>query len=155
MGQGSDSCGGHEVDYDPYEEGMEKGEWTQRNGVGICISDMSLSHLKGARRVAYCAQMNATFTDMADQWEQWVDMFDAEISRRSTTASKAVSATVLTPVKAPTKQRGKMVQMVCHCGQEYEAREAELKRGNGFSCGKRCAAIRRDYGRPKAKRKPL
>lgn len=153
MGQGSDSCGGYEVDYDPYEEGMEAGVWTTKDNAEIHITKMSLQHLHGARRVAYRAQMEANFTDTAEKWEQWVDMFDAEISRRSTTASKAVSATVLTPVKAPTKQRGKMVQMVCHCGQEYDAREAELKRGNGFSCGKRCAAIRRDYGRPKAKRK--
>lgn len=153
MGQGSDSCGGYEVDYDPYDEGMEAGVWTTKDNAEIHITKMSLQHLHGARRVAYRAQMEANFTDTADKWEQWVDMFDEEISRRSTTASKAVSATVLTPVKAPTKQRGKMVQMVCHCGQEYDAREAELKRGNGFSCGKRCAAIRRDYGRPKAKRK--
>lgn len=153
MGQGSDSCGGYEVDYDPYEEGMEAGVWTTKDNAEIHITKMSLQHLHGARRVAYRAQMEANFTDTAEKWEQWVDMFDAEISRRSTTASKAVSATVLTPVKAPTKQRGKMVQMVCHCGQEYDAREAELKRGNGFSCGKRCAAIRRDYGRPPAKRK--
>lgn len=153
MGQGSDSCGGYEVDYDPYEEGMEAGVWTTKDHAEIHITKMSLQHLHGARRVAYRAQMEANFTDTADKWEQWVDMFDDEISRRSTTASKAVSATVLTPVKAPTKQRGKMVQMVCHCGQEYDAREAELKRGNGYSCGKRCAAIRRDYGRPPAKRK--
>lgn len=153
MGQGSDSCGGYEVDYDPYDEGMEAGVWTTKDNAEIHITKMSLQHLHGARRVAYRAQMEANFTDTADKWEQWVDMFDEEISRRSTTASKAVSATVLTPVKAPTKQRGKMVQMVCHCGQEYDAREAELKRGNGYSCGKRCAAIRRDYGRPKAKRK--
>lgn len=153
MGQGSDSCGGYEVDYDPYEEGMEAGVWTTKDNAEIHITKMSLQHLHGARRVAYRAQMEANFTDTADKWEQWVDMFDTEISRRSTTASKAVSAAVLTPVKAPTKQRGKMVEMVCHCGQEYDAREAELKRGNGYSCGKRCAAIRRDYGRPPAKRK--
>ncbi len=44
------------------------------------------------------------------------------------------------------------VKMVCHCGETYEAREADLKRGWGYSCGKSCAAIRRDFGRPKAKR---
>ncbi len=44
------------------------------------------------------------------------------------------------------------VQMICHCGAEYSAREADLKRGWGYSCGKSCAAIRRDFGRPKAKR---
>lgn len=153
MGQGSDSCGGYEVDYDPYDEGMEKGVWTTKDNQEIHITKMTLQHLRGARQVAWRAKMNATFSDDADKWDQWVDMFDTEISNRSTTASKAVSATVIKAVVAPTKQRGKMVQMVCHCGQEYDAREAELKRGNGLSCGKRCAAIRRNYGRPPAKRK--
>jgi hypothetical protein len=44
------------------------------------------------------------------------------------------------------------VQMICHCGNEYTAKEADLRRGWGYSCGKSCAAIRRDFGRPKAKR---
>lgn len=43
------------------------------------------------------------------------------------------------------------IKMICHCGQHYDAKSADLKRGWGFSCGKRCAAIRRDYGRPKAR----
>lgn len=149
MGQGTESCGGYDVDYDPYDEGMEKGEWTQRNGAGIRICDMALSHLHGARRVAYRAQMNANFTNMADQWEQWVQMFDDEIARRPLAPPKAIA----TVPKAPP--RGKMVAMICHCKQEYNAREADLKRGNGFSCSKSCAAIRREFGRPKAKRKPL
>lgn len=49
-------------------------------------------------------------------------------------------------------QRGVMANMQCHCGAEYQAREADLKRGWGLSCSKSCAAIRRDFGRPKAKR---
>lgn len=44
------------------------------------------------------------------------------------------------------------VQMICHCGEEYSAREADLKRGWGYSCSKSCAALRRDFGKPKAKR---
>lgn len=44
------------------------------------------------------------------------------------------------------------VLMICHCGAEYSAKSADLKRGWGYSCGKSCAAIRRDFGRPKAKR---
>lgn len=45
------------------------------------------------------------------------------------------------------------IEMICHCGEEYESKEADLRRGWGYSCGKSCAAIRRDFGRPKAKRK--
>jgi bisphosphoglycerate-dependent phosphoglycerate mutase len=33
-----------------------------------------------------------------------------------------------------------------NCRIEYEAREADLKRGWGKSCSKRCAAIVRKYG---------
>ena len=40
--------------------------------------------------------------------------------------------------------------MTCHCGVEYEAKGADLGRGWGFSCSKRCSAIRREFGRPKA-----
>lgn len=45
-----------------------------------------------------------------------------------------------------------MTLMICHCGVEYDAREADLKRGWGYSCSKSCAAKRRDFGAPKAKR---
>ena len=44
------------------------------------------------------------------------------------------------------------VEMICHCGAHYEAREADLRRGWGYSCDKSCAAKRRDFGAPKAKR---
>ena len=44
------------------------------------------------------------------------------------------------------------MEMICHCDRKYEAREADLKRGWALSCSKRCAAIRRDYGKPKGKR---
>lgn len=42
-------------------------------------------------------------------------------------------------------------EMICHCGEHYMAREADLKRGWAKSCSKSCAAIRRDFGRPSAK----
>ena len=146
MGQGTESCQGYEVDYDPYEEGMATGEWTQRNGVGISLKDMTLSHLKGARQVALNAARRATFSSDVEQWEEWVEMFDNEIERRPAPAPKAVTAP-----KQPV--RGKMVTMICHCKQEYDARQADLNRGQGLSCSKRCAAIRREFGRPPAKRK--
>lgn len=43
------------------------------------------------------------------------------------------------------------VKMECHCGKIYDAKSADLKRGWGYSCSKHCAAVRRDFGRPKAK----
>jgi hypothetical protein len=44
------------------------------------------------------------------------------------------------------------VEMICHCGKHYDAREADLKRGWGYSCDKSCAAKRRDFSLPRAKR---
>lgn len=40
----------------------------------------------------------------------------------------------------------------CHCGDTYTARVADLERGWAMSCSKSCAAIKRDFGRPKPKR---
>ena len=45
-----------------------------------------------------------------------------------------------------------MVDMVCRCGTQYQARQADLNRGWGRSCGKSCAAKRRDFGGKAAKR---
>jgi hypothetical protein len=44
------------------------------------------------------------------------------------------------------------VEMICHCGEHYFAREADLKRGWGYSCDKSCSAKRRDFSLPKAVR---
>ena len=109
MGQGSDSCGGYEVDYDPYEEGMEAGVWTTKDNAEIHITKMSLGHLHGARRVAYRAQMEANFTDTADKWEQWVDMFDSEIASRERLQAPAKKLGPKAPKQLP---RGKMVDMI-------------------------------------------
>lgn len=46
--------------------------------------------------------------------------------------------------------RGKMVNMVCHCGAKYQSRKADLLRGWGLSCSKSCAAKRREFGLPEA-----
>lgn len=150
MGQGSDSCGGYEVDYDPYEEGMENGEWTTKGGGAIAVKDMAIGHLHGARRVAKRAAHEATFEDDREKWEHWVDIFDTELERRDI-APKTPKA-----LKAPAKPvRGTKITMICHCGQEYDARQADIKRKQGLSCSKRCAGIRREYGRPPAKKKPV
>lgn len=151
MGQGTDSCGGYDVEYDAFEEGIARGFWPARGG-DIKLSEMSLQHLKNAKR--YCQQRARTcnFTGDADDWNERADMFDNMIDGHRPKANPtAVVAATSTAPKA--KPRGKMVAMICHCKTEYEAREADLKRGYGYSCGKRCAAIRREFGRPKAIRK--
>lgn len=147
MGQGTESCGGYDVDYDPYDEGLESREWTTRDGSGICVSKMTISHLRGARRVAQAAAHNASFTDDADKWEMWVDVFDDELTRRERLPE---AAKPLKPLKAPQPIRGTQVKMKCFCGCEYAARTADINRGWALTCSKSCAAIRREYGRPKA-----
>ena len=42
-------------------------------------------------------------------------------------------------------------RLVCFCGEEYVARDADIKRGWGKTCSKRCAAIKREFGRPNAR----
>jgi len=42
MGQGSDSCGGYEVEYDEYEELMGDGVWTGKNGQHYHVAKLKL-----------------------------------------------------------------------------------------------------------------
>lgn len=154
MGQGSDSCGGWEVEYDPYDEGLNTGLWTMSSGRGIAVKDMSASHLRNAIHVARRAKANATFTDEAEKWDNWIDLFHDELLHRQRVAAHKLSQSPQSAAKKPPAPvRGKKVDMVCHCGAHYQARQADLNRKQGLSCSKRCAAIRREFGRPAAKRK--
>lgn len=148
MGQGTDSCGGYEAEYDPYEEGLEKGEWTTRSGGSISVEKMSPRHLRNAINVCKNLAACATFTDQEDKWNAWVEVLENELERRPQSAPKTVKATA--PKQKP---RGTTVQMICFCGNEYSARKADLDRGWALTCSKSCAAIRREFGRPAAKRK--
>lgn len=159
MGQGADDADAagwaHEVD-DAYETGLITGTWTQRDGAPIKVANMTLKHLYGARRVAERARDRACFTNIQELWQSWVDLFDDEIFLRERKVQaqhtpKAAPAST-EPKAAPQAPRGKMQWMKCHCGTEYQARTADVKRGWGLSCSKRCAAIRRDFGRPAAKK---
>lgn len=38
--------------------------------------------------------------------------------------------------------RGKKVQRTCNCGKKFMAREADVKRGWGKFCSKRCKAVK-------------
>lgn len=148
MGQGAEDAGGYEVDYDEYED-CQDGYWIQRDGSRIAISEMTISHLINTKRI--CARLAATanFTSDSEKWFDWVEVFDKEIAvreMRQKADPKAARA-------EKSKPRGVIIEMICHCGFEYKARSADIKRGWGLSCGKRCAAIRRSYGRPAAKRK--
>lgn len=41
MGQRTESCGGYEVEYDAYDEGLVDGLWTMRSGESIHVSKMT------------------------------------------------------------------------------------------------------------------
>lgn len=141
MGQGTESAGGYEIDYDPAYEGLTRGipQWND----SIPVTQMSLRHLKNSLRYARSRAVDSDLDDYEDQWSAWVDILETEISRRPKPESAKYTSNI--------KKRGKTKRMRCHCGNKYDAREADLKRGYAKSCSKRCAAIRREFGRPAGK----
>lgn len=123
------------------------GTWMQGDGTTINVSRMTVKDLYGAKAVAERASRLANFTIDCEMWNEWVELFEREIESRREVKQPANEQA------AKSKPRGEKVKMICHCGEEYEARKADIKRGWGLSCSKRCAAIRRDFGRPAAKPK--
>lgn len=88
----------------------------------------------------------------AEALEDWSDegLFDDDWDWEEPVKKKVVKPK--RKVKRTNKvQPGVKVNMQCHCGKHYQARKADLLRGWGLSCSKRCAAIRREFGRPAAK----
>lgn len=146
MGQGAESCGGYEVEYDPYDDGLMDGVWLQQSGRGISVEKMSDRHIKNAMRCCKKWSRLANFSCESDKWDSWVSIFEDELLRRALSKKPSDSK----KVKKVPVVRGKMQRMRCHCGAIYSARIADLRRGWGLSCSKRCAAIRRDFGRPPA-----
>lgn len=146
MGQGAESCGGYELDYDEYEENLASGVWIQIDGAGIEVSKMKTSHIKNTLRMVRGLAASSSFTSEAGKWEAWADIFEEELARRVDVPAKDKTS------KPTAHARGAKAQMVCHCGKPYEAREADLKRGWALSCSKHCAAVRKTYGKPAAKK---
>ncbi|WLY87230.1 hypothetical protein [Vibrio phage vB_VibM_83AMN] len=158
----AEAMGAYEAVYDEYEEGLVDGLWAERNGNKTSISKMSDTHIKNCIRLCKRNAYNATFTNESDKWNEWVDLFEDELYSRSSnriTSNKVQSTKQKRKGKAgkkvPTiiksglaKLNASSVIMICACGQEYEARVADLKRGWALSCSKRCASIRREFGRP-------
>jgi len=141
MGQGTESCGGYDIEYDPYEDAPD-GMWTTKNGGLIHVSNMTKTHLRGAIRICERASLTSTFSCDIDKWNSWIQVFEDELFTRDSTPSK--------PKAEPSPTRGAKQKMKCHCGTVYEARKADLKRGWAKSCSKSCASVKREYGRPDA-----
>lgn len=147
MGQGAESCGGYEVEYEPHfdNENIGLGVWHQKDGSTIKVSDMKVSHIRNTKRMCEKMRDSSSFSCDADSWQCWVDIFDEELNSRSEMPFHIAKYT--SPEKAkPT--RGAKIELICHCGKTYSPRVADLKRGYGMSCCKRCASIKREYGRP-------
>lgn len=137
MGQGTESCGGYEAHYDPYVEELEQGIWTQRNGAAIHVSEMSEQHLR--RTIRLCESKSREALDDFDEdahdlWESWVQVFERELTKRKT---KPVTPAL---VKAKKPTRGTKVEVTCVCGNKFQARVADRKRGWGRFCSKSCKA---------------
>lgn len=145
MGQGTESCGGYEVEYDQYQDALLDGKWIQSDGSSISPSDMKVSHLRNTKRICERLASESNFSCDSEKWQEWVDIFDDELSCRNELPFHVAIYTSQEKIK-PT--RGTKVNLICHCGKPYSPRKADLKRGYGKSCCKRCASIKRDYGRP-------
>ena len=149
MGQGTDSCGGWEVDYDPYDELLADEIWTTKHGQQIKVCDMTKSHLWGAKSVAEMAAETASFECDEEKWLDWVGVFESELSRRGLPLSRPPA--IYTNPGAVKKTRGKKSRMLCHCGVEYDAKVADINRGWGLSCSKSCSARRKKLNLKPAK----
>lgn len=123
MGQGTESCGGYEIPYEPHNEALQEGLWVTPTGE-IHISEMSVRHLQHAIRIAKAKSECATFSCEAEDWEEIADALQEELSNRGEVSRTAVY--VDPSVKRP--QRGLKLTMVCHCGKTYEVRVADVKR---------------------------
>lgn len=148
MGQGAEDAGGYDIDYDPAYEGLTRSvpQWND----SIPVNQMTTQHVKNALRTARRLAGNCSFSCDDDKWEEWVQILDRELASRSqrNRAKSKLPPVQETGVKKPV--RGAKQKMKCHCGTVYEARTADLKRGWAKSCSKRCASIRREFGRPAA-----
>ena len=83
------------------------------------------------------------------KWKQ--DNFNSKVKAEVTRQLKSSTLNIVKQgIENRFPPRGETQTMKCHCGNLYEARKADLKRGWALSCSKSCAAIRRAYRKPKA-----
>lgn len=148
----AEAMGAYEAVYDEYEEGLESGEWIQRDGTSISISKMSTSHIRNCIRLCEVRSESSTFSNDSHKWECWINAFEDELFARTLTKRA-------TKTKTKTKKASKTIKailnstksnkllMTCFCGKQYIAKRADLNRGWALSCCKSCASIRREFGR--------
>jgi hypothetical protein len=140
MGQGTESAGGYDAEYSWVHESELWGDRYK-------ISDMTVFHLKNAIKSAKSQAQCASFSCDADAFMEWVDTLTEELN------SRPVQAAFYNDPSKKKAVRGSAVELICHCGKDYEARTADLKRGYGLSCCKSCSATRRTFKKAPAKLK--
>lgn len=149
MGQGTESCGGYELEYDPYDscESRSFSVWHGKDG-DYKVSEMSVSHMKNSIRLCVAMKKTASCSYDEEKWQEWIDVFEDEIRTRALSPESKK-----TPNKKPIRSasrvekkpvRGAKKEVTCHCGKKFLARVADIKRGWGKSCSKSCAAIARN-----------
>ena len=169
MGQGAEDAGGYEIEYDEYDADSSEGFslWHGRDGSLYKVNEMSDRHIKNCIRMCNNLSRSANFSCDSEKWDTWVEVFEDVLYYRET---PILDRKDNNPVKKSNKKQangkklcssvkkaiadgllsGVRVSMMCHCGSAYVAKTADLKRGWGLSCSKRCASIRREYGREPA-----
>lgn len=157
MGQGTESCGGYDPQYDPYDENLGSGNWIQKNGQEINVQNMANSHLKNTIRLCRREVLCAIDEYDQDKWNAWISLMQDELFSRERTGKviknkpRKTERKTRKPPRNLNISKATLQMMLCHCGNEYKAKTADLKRGWGLSCSKSCAAIRRKYNKKPAK----
>ena len=165
MGQGAESVPfGYDVEFNPYfdDEKLGFGIWTQSSGVEISVSKMPDSHIKNCIRIVNRERICSTCESDMEKWGVWLDIFNDELFERKKTGKhirhkfegerkKRKPSKTIKQVLKNLSPCVKSLEMVCHCGVNYKARVADLKRGWALSCSKSCAATRKTYNKQPAK----
>ena len=170
MGQGTESCGGYELDYDEYDFESSNGYkvWTSKDGGRHVVDKMSNPHIENTIRLCKKLMVTSTFSCDSDKWSDWIDVLEEVLEYRRIKGIYISRKDAGEKIKACKRKKRKAskstmnylktlsdgcnkVEMQCQCGEKYTAKVADLKRGWAQSCSKRCASIKREHGRSNAK----
>ena len=120
-------------------------KWTHKDGTASSVTDMSTSQLRKAIKVCTTAHIDAMFSCNEDKWCDWITLLEKEIASRPLIQTTKQRKGVFVKNPATKTQR-----MKCFCGAIYSARVVDLTKGRDETCSKRCAGVRRLYGKAKA-----
>lgn len=144
--------------HDPYDS-MESDDfkyWQGRDQI-YRVSKMKESHIRNCINLCKKLARSSSFSSEEEKWADWVSIFESELRSRpkekTSNQKRATGKRLCKTIKRSFKEgliTTGQVNMRCACGKEYIAKAADLKRGWGLSCSKRCSAIRRKYGAPAA-----